>query len=367
MKIFQALHKYAPYIPHFENKYDVKSMSFKEHLKTLINDRFYASHILKPVLDFSDNGFYTLWDYEDLQLKWAKEKGLNETDLKKILYAQIENFQPDVFYNFSPTFFNGDELNNNLNSQILRVCWSASPFYDNELFKAYATRLTNFPLHVKSRDEVGFRNDLFQPAHDPVMNKFAQNENRPIDVFFYGQYERSSFKVRNKQLDYLLEFKKKSNLNIELLLQYCIEKKPVVNVPFVRRWTKITHPPSIVRNLSGDTTYGLDLYEKLSQSKIVFNAGVDFAKQYKANMRNFESLGCGAHMISDEGIYPKGFEAGKHFSTYSNMEDCIEKVNVLLKDNEKRLLMAQAGNEMVKSIYTKEKQWNDFQKIVSTL
>ncbi|WP_052597854.1 glycosyltransferase [Aureispira sp. CCB-QB1] len=368
MKVFQALHKYAPYIPYFEQKYDTSQMSFKEHLQTLIADRFYTLHILKPALDFSEEVFYTLWDYEALQLKWARENGWNETNLKKILYAQIETYQPDVFYNMSPTFFNKEELDNNLAPSILRICWSASPFFDNELFKLYKTRLTNVPLDVQPISKVGFRSDLFQPAYDPLMDSYAKNTERPIDLFFYGQYARSIFKTRNKQLDRLLEFKQQSDLNIEILLQYRVEKEPVVNIPYIRRfWQKITHPSEMVRQLSGAPIFGLDIYKKISQSKIVFNAGVDFSKEYKVNMRNFEVLGCGAHMLSDIGIYPDGFEMGTHFSTYTDIEDCIQKVEALLKDDAKRLSIAKAGNEMVQTQYTKEKQWQKFQDIVESI
>jgi hypothetical protein len=368
MRIFQAIHKYNPYIPAFEKKYNVSSMSFDEHIKTLIQDRFYASHILKPVLDFSRDVFYTIWDYEDLQLKWAREKGSQETDLKKILFAQIEEFQPDVFYNMSPVFFTKEELNLNLDPKIVRVCWSATPFYDEELFKLYKTRLTNLPTDVKPKSEVGFRSDLFQPAHDPAMNQFAMNKERPIDLFFYGQYSRLAFKRRNQQLDRLFEFKKASKLNIEILLQYKEESKPIIKAPYLRyRWRKTIYPPSIVRNLSGSPVYGRDLYQKISQSKIVFNAGVDFTKEYKVNMRNFEVLGCGAHMISDDGIYPKGFQKEVHFSTYKNMEDCIDKIEFLLENEDFRVSMAEKGHQMVKDTYTKEKQWNDFIEIIEAL
>ena len=75
------------------------------------------------------------------------------------------------------------------------------------------------------------------------MEEYANNTERPIDLLFYGQYAKSIFKTRNKQLDRLLAFKEESNYNIEILLQYFIEKEPVVNIPYIRRhWQKITYP-----------------------------------------------------------------------------------------------------------------------------
>ena len=369
MKVFQAMHKYIPYIPYFEKKYDVGSMSFEEHRKTLIEDRFYALHFLQPCLEMKGKGFYTMWDYEALQHKWAREKGWQEMDLKKILFAQIKEFNPDVFYTTSSDDFSLKELDANLKESITRVCWSAAPGRKIEVFKNYKTRLTNFPEDVLPKKKVGFRSDLFQPAHDVQMDKYAEKDDRPIDLFFYGQYVKVGFDRRNQQLERLLQFKVENpQLNIEVRLQYREKKQALVNIPYIRRiLRKISFPPAIIRKYSRPPIYGLDLYEALGRSKIVFNAGADFSGKYKVNMRNFEALGCGAHLISDEGVYPEGFEAGKHFSTYKNMEDCIIKVKKLLADDSLRLSIAEEGNEMVKIHYTKEKQWEAFQEILASL
>jgi hypothetical protein len=367
MKVFQVLHIYPPYIPHFEKKYDVTSLSFEEHRKLLIQDRFYALHILEPCLNKEGGSFYTLWDYENLQLKWAKEKGLQETDLKKILLAQIEEIRPDIFYTFSPNRFTKTEVNS-LPTSLIKLCWSCAPGINDEVFKNYKTRLTNFPLDIKSKKEVGFRNDYFEPAYDPKMDNFSKNTERPIDLFFYGQYYEGSFKNRNEHLRKLIQFKQNSNLTIQFALQYTEKKEPVVNIPYIRRYLKKTvYPEKLIRSLSIPPLYGLDLYEKIAKSKIVFNAGVDFTKNYKVNMRNFEALGCGAHLISDEGIYSAGFEANKNFTTYHAIEEAIEKIKDLLENETQRIDMARRGHEMIKTTFSKETQWINFQKIIETL
>lgn len=367
MKVFQILHIYPPYIPYFEKKYDVKNMSYNEHRKTLIKDRFYASHVLKPCLEESGTGFYTLWDYKDLQLKWAKERGMEETDLVKIVLAQISEEKPDVFYTFSPNRIKKKELDL-MSKSIIKICWSAAPGISNEVFTPYQTRLTNLPTEVLSEKETGFRSDFFQPAHDPVMNSYAKNEERPIDLFFYGQYWENAFKNRNKSLRRLLEFKQKSNLNIEISLQYKIKRQPLINLPFIRRFMhRIISPEIQIRNLAIPPVYGRNLYKKISRSKLVFNAGVDFSGEYKVNMRNFEVLGCGAHLLTDDGIYPDGFEKGVNFSSYKNMDECILKIESLIQDKTKRLEIAKSGHQMITKQYSKEDQWNDFKKIIESL
>lgn len=369
MRIFQTLHAYPPYIPFFEKKYKVDDLSYEEHRKLLIEDRFYALHILKPCLDMTSEGFYTIWDYEKLQHKWAREKGWDETNLEKILLAQIEDFNPDVFYTFSSDNFSAEMLDKGLKDSIIRVCWAAAPGRNTEAFKNYSTRLTNYPGDLLSKDKVGFRNDLFQPAHDPVMSKYADNKDRPIDLFFYGQYVPIGFERRNRQLEQLLEFKLNNpQFNIQLCLQYKMKEHIYVNIPFIRRFLrKVEFPPGIVWRNSEAPIYGRSIYEKLGSSKIIFNAGVDFSENYKVNMRNFEALGCGAHMISDVGVYPENFEMNKHFSTYNNMEECFIKIKELLSNDTLRQSVAEEGHQMIKEKYSKEKQWQAFQKIVESL
>ena len=372
MKVLQAIHSYKPYLPHFEEKYkiDKEKISFKELKGLLLKDRFYASHLLSPVLNIETNGFYTMWDYPLLQQKWAEERGWKEKDLKKILFAQIEDFRPDVFYNCSPIRFDAEQIKTQIDRKIIKMCWFASPETGHIDFSVYKTRLTNLPLDIKSNKEVGFRSDLFQPAHDPIMDEYAKSKKRDTDIFFYGQYHSSYFKRRNELIDLLIDFKSKSDFNIELALQYNLEKKH--HYPFSRPTrfkklfgAKIINPSLDVRKNTISPLYGLDLYEKIASSKIVFNAAVDFSGQHKVNMRNFETVGLGAHLLSDEGIYPDFFKEGTNFSTYSDFNNFKSKVNYLLEHTAERESMALAGNEMVKKKYSKEKQWQRFQEIAS--
>src|SRR5689334_23264301 len=112
MRVFQIIHSYEPYISRFESAYGISdgSHTFESHRQALINDRFYAAHILQPALNGASNAFYTMWDYPALQVKWARERGWLESDVKKILSAQIEEFKPDVFYNCSPIRFSASEI-----------------------------------------------------------------------------------------------------------------------------------------------------------------------------------------------------------------------------------------------------------------
>jgi spore maturation protein CgeB len=123
------------------------------------------------------------------------------------------------------------------------------------------------------------------------------------------------------------------------------------------RLLRINHPP----------VFGLDLYDLFSRSKIVFNGAIDMAREYRGNMRCFEVMGCGAIMLSDEGIYPDGFIPGTHFIVYKNKTDVIPKVVEILENYEEHKSKGFAGAYMLKSKYSKEWQWSLFQKLVDDL
>jgi spore maturation protein CgeB len=69
-------------------------------------------------------------------------------------------------------------------------------------------------------------------------------------------------------------------------------------------------------------------------------------------------------MLSDEGVYPKGLNAGEHFSVYKDESDLEKMILSLLDDGEKRKRIANDGNKALRDIYSKEKQWQFFQEIV---
>lgn len=374
MRVFQIIHKYGPYIPHFESKYSLSEKNYEEHRRLLIQDRFYSPHILKPALNNEKNGFYTMWNNSSLQIKWAKERGWNETDIKKILFAQIEDFKPDVFYNCSPIYFNRNEIKK-INCA-KKIAWFASPEKQKIDFSIYNARLTNYPPDLMSISDVGFRTEMFQPSVDPIMEVVSKSNERPIDIFVYGQYFAGSFKTRNKFIDKLVKFKESSKWNIKLGLQYDTHFKSLLPdiVPTrirnsrytscLRDKSTIIFPEEIIRNNSVKPFYGIDLYNEISKSKIVFNAAVDFSGEYKVNMRNIETLGCGAHMISDDGIYPEGLTKGHDFSVYNSFEDFIEKANYFLNNPIESRKIAEQGQKTVFQKFSKEEQWTRFKKIV---
>ena len=159
-------------------------------LDRLLEDRFGAPHILKPVYDQDSSMGFTVADDVTLQRQWAKEHGMAPDNLDDILLAQIEEHRAEVVYSMHPVRFNSTFLKRLPGSVKKSLCWHAAPEAGADL-SAYDLRVCNFPGILRSWEARGFRAGWFSPSHDPVMERYARTSERPIDVAFIGGYTRS--------------------------------------------------------------------------------------------------------------------------------------------------------------------------------
>lgn len=368
MRIYQTIHKYAPHIPLFEKRYNITDktdISFSELRRLILDDGYASSYILLPAIEGkTDQVFFTIWDYDRLQHLWAKEHGLNSKNLSVIKHAQIEWYKPDVFYNHSAFCDNNFIKKFQLDKNILRICWFGLVLEKPYKFEDYNIRLSLHRPFIKKWSEMGLKSYEFQGSVDKRFEKFI-SQSKPIDFLFYGQYASLIFEERNKLVDELLKYTLKSKLNIKIHLQCGNLKKPFINVRFIRRLGYNTAHSKFITTNSFPPLYGQELYEAIGKSKFVINAFGNYNKDFKSNMRDFESLSCGSLLISEDGNYPDGFEANKNFIPYKNSEELIGRLSSL-HENYSSL----QGNMMpyiieVKNLYSKENQWAQFQRIVN--
>jgi len=371
MKIFQSLPIYSPYIPYFEKRYinNLHDMSFYEMRNLLINDGYSNTYILKPVFEAKfEEMFYTLWDYEALQFKWAQENGLKSRDLDEIRLAQIEEFKPDIFYSFSPNRDNKIIQSIKHKKEIIKICWDAiatqklPSFYED-----YDLRLTLFEPFIKFWTSHGYKASFLPAAFSPLWDNLSQNI-KDIDVLFYGQCMNHIFINRINILKELVPWTKKRGLKFKLHLQDSTIKKPLINVRGVRYFTRwIPSIPKIITDNSLPPIYGQQLYETISRSKIVINLFGDYNGLYRDNMRDYESIGCGAVLIGEDGIYPDHFIPGEDLFTFKSFPELFDRIDHVLSSQDQGLSFARRAKEKLKSIYSKEYQWQFFINAVNSL
>ena len=82
-------------------------------------------------------------------------------------------------------------------------------------------------------------------------------------------------------------------------------------------------------------------------------------------MRCWEALGTRALMVSDAGNYPEGMVDGATIRTYRSPEEAVAVIGHALQNPPELQAIADAGYDMVRTRYSKARQWADFQKLVA--
>jgi len=370
MKVYQCIHKYDPHITSFEKKYKPvqNDLSFNEWRNLLIEDGFASCNILQPSKHGnSDEVFYVLWDYENLQFRWAKENGLKTQNLDEIKLAQIEEFGPDIFYNISPNY-DGNFVNKlEYKKQLTKICWDAIITANPALHEKYQLRVTLYEPYVKFWNQHGYGSFLLSPAFPDSWEKLNRNH-KDIDILFYGQYNDYFFSDRNKLIKELIIWAKKKGFNFQLYLQLPAQKRPLINFRGIRKLTKwMPVAPGIIINNTLSPIYGQQLYETIARSKIVVNSFTNYNGLFKDNMRNYETIGCGAFLISEDGIYPDHFVPNTDFLTYSSISELFKKIEYILSLPDQGLQWTEKTREKLKKIYSKDKQWENFTNAINSL
>ncbi|MBC7483363.1 MAG: glycosyltransferase family 1 protein [Rhizobacter sp.] len=360
MRLFQNSAIYPGYRPRLD-KLTHHCAGFTTYVNAFLDDRFGAPHFLLPVLTRDTSAFFTNGDDEVPQRLWANNHGLaRDASLEAILLAQIEHHRTEVFYNMDPLRY-GSAFVRKLPGCIKRsIAWRAAPSPRAD-FAAYDRVVCNFPSILDTYRERGWQAAYFAPAHDPEMDAYAANTERPIDVIFVGGYSRHH-RQRAEILEAVAGQRKDAKLVFHLdrsRLTRLAESPPGRLLPL----SKHRRPPQI-RAVTADPLFGRSLYQALSQAKVVLNGAVDMAGIDRGNMRCFEAMGCGAMLLSDEGRYPDGMVAGQTLQTYRGAADAVAKIASALASPATSAGIAEAGNAMVRGRYSKQDQWDKFQALL---
>ena len=356
MRLFQNSGLYPAYLTRL-NRLAGGSTTFAQRRQVFLADRFGASHFLKPVLDAEPEAFFTNGDDATLQRLWAREHGLPENaSLEDILLAQIEEHRTEVLYNIDPTRYSSAFMNRLPGSVRRKIAWRAAPSPGAD-FTAYDLVVCNFPGILEGYRRAGWKAAWFAPAHDPLMDPFAANRERPIDVLFVGGYTRHHRK-RAELLEAVAALG-----GLHTVAMHLDRSRLTRLAEALPAWTprlKAHRRPEAIRAASKPPVFGIDLYRTLSQAKIVLNGAIDMAGNDRGNMRCFESMGCGCALLSDTGHYPDGMAADVTMAIYADPSDAVFRLEQMLASPTGTAALADAGHRMVAQRYSKQAQWDRF-------
>jgi glycosyl transferase family 1 len=338
--------------------------TFSGRLAAFLDDRFGASHLLKPALEGDAAAFFTNADDQVLQRLWASEQSLRMTaSLEEILLAQIEEHKTEIFYNLDPMRYGSDFIRKLPGCVRTTIAWRAAPSPGAD-FGAYDAVVCNFPGILSDYRRRGWRGEYFSPAHDPAMDAYAANDDRTIDVLFIGSYSRHHLR-RAKVLDGVASLRNRFNV------VFCLDRSRLTRLVESPLFEFLPvksgrRPPDTVAVTEGPV-FGRELYAKIASAKVVLNSAVDMAGADRGNMRCFEATGCGALMVSDSGNYPQGFADMETMMVFETDEKATAVIEDALQNGERSRQIAAQAHRMVAGQYNKDRQWNDFKNLVDRL
>jgi spore maturation protein CgeB len=90
--------------------------------------------------------------------------------------------------------------------------------------------------------------------------------------------------------------------------------------------------------------FGLEMFQALSESRIVLNIHIDTSPTHASNYRLFEATGIGACLLTDwKENLGSMFELDKEVVCYRSVDECVEKAQWLLDHPVDREKVAAAG------------------------
>jgi hypothetical protein len=356
MRLFQNANAYAASFAQIRNRQKGLD-SFAAEMAAFLYERLSAVHLLAPVLESDASTFLTFGNETTLQRRWAKENGLRKLSSNDdILLAQLEAHRTEIFYDLAPNL-HGPQFVKRLPGCIKsKIAWYAAPGFAENL-TAYDLVVSNFPRLLESYRLRGCKVAQFFPAFDPVMDEYAKNVERPIDVVFVGTYSRQHSR-RTEILEVVAQDRAIGSLAFHLNRSRAtrIAELPLIGLLHIGKYGR----PATIRRISKGPIFGRDLYKQFSRSKIVLNVAIDVAGAERGNMRCFEALGCGALLLSDAGEYPEGILPDETFVSYESTSDVISKIRQQLAHPQLRANIAARGHDLLAANYDKARQWHRF-------
>jgi spore maturation protein CgeB len=102
--------------------------------------------------------------------------------------------------------------------------------------------------------------------------------------------------------------------------------------------------------------WGLDMFETMAQSYITVNYNVDVEPDYIGNMRIYEATGCGALLLTNDGLnMPELFEDDEVLK-YNTLEEAVELIDYYLEHREEGEMIAANGQKRTLTDHTYEQR-----------
>ena len=286
-----------------------------------------------------------------LQRKWKRENAMDgscETTSEDprvgerlILNAQLKAFAPDVVVLQDTNALDDEQLDALRAAGVLLVAQISCPMPRASAVARLDLAFTSFPHYVDRLRRMGVGSVEFLPlAFEPTVVKRvlgpAGQPARDIEVSFVGGVGRNLHWAEGT--DALEELAR--GMGSDRLCWYGYGKDRLADdSPLLPCWR--------------GEAWGRDMYRVCLRSRVVVNRHGEVARGSGNNLRQYESTGCGACLVTDQ---PGQFRAGKECIVYEHPSRIVEAVLRALNDDDERRRITAAGNGAALEFHTYAKR-----------
>lgn len=326
----------------------VKELPYREHLAFL--ERYCPVHLNDFSAEMAKLGHkaeVVVYDLETLQHRWAMENGFAHSPGQwrvDILLEQIRQSQPDVVFLqdvHSMPHFVRKRLKQLVPSIRKVVLFKGFPGSLKELADIDLV-FAGTPLIQQDYDNEGLPTRLLYHAFDPsVLHRLESRENPRYQASFIGYSGYGGHGDQHTERYRLLkELAEASDLHFWITESDNPSTSPFASDPTAKPFSQL-YP-----SRAAEGCFGLEMYQILKDSAVVFNKHTEAAYGMVGNMRLFETTGVGACLLTDTGLNMKDlFEEDREIVVYRNRHECLEKMRYLIDHPAERSAIAQAGQD----------------------
>lgn len=389
-KIVKVTSYYKDYLHMYYSGEPDLSLSYQTQLDALLSKRVswsdsYSYYLKKVGFDSVE----IVANAVPLQKSWCRDNSLQFQSLKKTLVEQLKSLKPNVIWFQDSYTYNGDFIDY-LRSVIpslkivLGMCCSPITEYYIKRFQKFdkvvvcANHFKDFFL------KYGFKNIIVLPhAFDQrILSEISSND-KYNDVVFSGSLmsDQNFHSYRIKLLEQIVN----ANVNLKLFVN---TNKKSSNYTYIRKSLYITnrvlrkiglnsfnesvsllkkfqgqrYMPSVTvlsKKLSGlicNPIFGIEMFQLLSDSKIILNVHGDIASNFAANMRMFEATGVGSCLLTDKKDDLHHYFKDDEVVSYSSLDEAVEKITWLMDNPRELISFSKKGQERTLLDHTFEKR-----------
>jgi len=359
-----------------------------------------------------------IYDYKLLQKKWAEENSIKfskDTWRRDVLFAQIIKSKPDILYFQDVHALAFDDFCNikkHFSFVKKIVIFRGYPGLDDESLKKISTADIVFigsPILKSKLEDHNIKPYLVYHFFDErILQKLLENQKLYELTFIgtsgygYGRahlpryimltelLKRTEIKLWVDEVGHKLSSKAKQDFRNFLKRLLCKNDKifkyfenfqiPRQLANLVEEIKKekeclkgvdIFYPLKPLSNKYKDRcfnpVFGLEMFQTMASSKITLNRHSLAAGNFSDNIRMFQATGVGSCLITEKSEnLNQLFEEDSEVVTYSSTDECIEKVNYLLKNESLLKSIAQKGQQRTLKFHTSTRRAEEINDIIQS-